>query len=165
MQFFVLEHFHPFKRWVLSKHLRDPKEGFDFATPSSMHPIAWLGAWFVTIGAFVFFLYWILMWGIKSGGVVFDNWGYNFLIALVQDIFICQVRFSSFFLFFSFFLSLLLLLSFWWSFFRFFTAGGAHLHHLRRGDWCDPPAAKVHPPLPRRRRPVLSQRGAEGARR
>jgi hypothetical protein len=72
--------------------------------PKVIHPIPWLFAWFFvvgtssngnctfpmltlyTIGVDLFFIYWILQWGIINDGLSLADWGANFALHLTEEI-------------------------------------------------------------------------------
>lgn len=57
-QFFVLEQFTAFKRFVLKLQMFD----FHNTTPRSIHPILWIASWSFIFLSACFYLYWILAW-------------------------------------------------------------------------------------------------------
>jgi hypothetical protein len=65
MQYFILDQFTPIKRYVLGHKL------FIFSVSSSLpiSPTVWTLTWLLVILSFLFFLYWVLAWGIANGGV------------------------------------------------------------------------------------------------
>ena len=86
----TLEQFSPFKQWILAGQLAAyegliplPRECISFST--------WLIAWIIFMSCQLFFVYWILAWGAANGSKVIANWGMNFLIATLQDLFMIQV--------------------------------------------------------------------------
>lgn len=87
LQYFVLGQFSLFKRYYLNWHLFY----FSAASPPLLHPLLWTLCWMFMICSQIFFLYWIFAWGASQGGVTLDEWGVNFGIAAVQDIFVIQV--------------------------------------------------------------------------
>ena len=86
MQFFILEQFSPFKRYVLMHRL------FTFSVSSALpiSPLLWTTCWAFAICSLLFWLYWVLQWGISNGSVTLEQWGINFAFALLEDIFAVQ---------------------------------------------------------------------------
>ena len=70
IQYFILEQLTYFKRYALEKQLFY----FEGALPDLINPFIWFAAWFVLIGSNLFFVYWILMWGVRNGGSTLANW-------------------------------------------------------------------------------------------
>eukprot|EP01038_Epipyxis_sp_PR26KG_P005612 gene5612-7752_t len=87
LQFFILENFSLFKKYVLKQQLFT----FDFVSPERINPHVWLLAWIILIGSYSFFVYWMFAWGVSSGSSVVTAWGLNFGIGIIQDIFFCQI--------------------------------------------------------------------------
>jgi len=86
IQRFILEQMAPFKRFALEKELFSFEE-----TPSDCHPIPWIIGWFIVCSCNAFFVYWILAWGIKSGGSTLSHWGTNYGTQSCMDIFAVQI--------------------------------------------------------------------------
>jgi hypothetical protein len=86
MQFFILEQFSPFKRYVLTHRL------FTFSVSSALpiSPSLWVFCWAVVLLSLLFYLYWVLTWGLSNGGVTLEQWGINFSFALLEDVFAVQ---------------------------------------------------------------------------
>lgn len=86
MQFFILEQFSAFKRYVLVHRL------FTFSVSSSLpiSPSLWVASWAFVLLSTLFYLYWVLMWGISNGSVTLEGWGINFSMALLEDVFAVQ---------------------------------------------------------------------------
>ena len=87
IRYFLLEMFSPFKQFVI-KFQYFPFQSFSKETISLK---LWLFGWVVILGSMVFFLYWILAWGISSGSTTFANWGWNFLLVVIQEIIFIQL--------------------------------------------------------------------------
>jgi hypothetical protein len=51
----------------------------------------WICAWIFVSGALCFFIYWIFAWGVFNGQTVLANWGLNYSIGAIQDIFFVQI--------------------------------------------------------------------------
>jgi hypothetical protein len=83
IQFFMAEHFSSYKQYILNGHLF----AFNNSNPLYVHPAKWLAAWAFIISAQLFFVYWMLMWGVSSGGKTMTTWGINFATGAIQDIF------------------------------------------------------------------------------
>lgn len=83
IQFFMAENFSSYKQYILTGHLF----AFNDSNPLFVHPGKWLAGWFFIISAQLFFIYWMLMWGVSSGGKAMQSWGVNFAIGAIQDIF------------------------------------------------------------------------------
>jgi hypothetical protein len=84
---FILEQFTPLKRWILENQLLC----FQGFVPSKIDAIPWLTAWVFVILLFAFYFYWILTWGLQNGKLLLFNWGLNFAIDTIQDIFWIQI--------------------------------------------------------------------------
>jgi hypothetical protein len=84
---FILEQFTPLKRWILENQLLC----FQGFVPSKIDAIPWLTAWMFVILLFAFYFYWILTWGLQNGKLLLFNWGLNFAIDTIQDIFWIQI--------------------------------------------------------------------------
>jgi hypothetical protein len=85
---FVLECLSPFKRYVLRLHI------YRYDENRRMEKVAlwmWVVAWVLQTGALVFFIYWILSWGLVNGGETLTAWGVNFGIGLGNDMLIVAV--------------------------------------------------------------------------
>ena len=87
IQYFAFEQFTPFKRFILQSSFFD----FPNTSPQTISTSVWLAAWALVIAAYLFFLYWILVWGISSGNKTLNTWALNFGLALLEDIFVIQV--------------------------------------------------------------------------
>ena len=87
IQYFAFEQFTPFKRFILQSSFFD----FPYTSPQTISTSVWLAAWTLVIAAYLFFLYWILVWGISSGNKTLNTWALNFGLALIEDIFVIQV--------------------------------------------------------------------------
>jgi hypothetical protein len=83
IQFFMAEHFSPYKRYILNGQM------FSFNNSSALpvHPGKWIAAWSFVFAMEAFFVYWMLMWGVSSGGKTMKAWGLNFAVGAIQDIF------------------------------------------------------------------------------
>lgn len=82
IQHFILEQLTPIRRYALKL------EFFIFdGTPDETGPLKWIIAWCFYSGCLMFFVYWLFAWGVKQGGTVLMNWGMNFLIGAMMDIF------------------------------------------------------------------------------
>lgn len=88
-QQFILEQVSFFKRFCISKQLFQ----FHTTSPRKIDPFLWLAVWTFLILILAFFLYWIFAWSAQHSGSsrVLYNWGINFIISLVIDIFFTQV--------------------------------------------------------------------------
>lgn len=87
MRAFILEHVSFFFRFSLKKCFKE----IDGCPPEKVDLLAWIAAWFVVGGCLLFFLYWIFAWGVKNGGETLDEWGRDYGVAVVQDVFFCEV--------------------------------------------------------------------------
>ena len=88
IQFFVKEHFNPFKQYILRFHYGVI---FNDATAPLVHPLPWLLSWLAIILLLCFFLYWILAFAVSSGGATVQQWALIFVIVVAQDLTIVQV--------------------------------------------------------------------------
>lgn len=86
MQFFIVEQFSPFKRFALRRHFFK----FDELTPDSIPFWYWFAAWTFLILTGLFFVYWILLWAATHGPTTSIPWFYQFLLFVIQEIFIHQ---------------------------------------------------------------------------
>ena len=86
MQYFILEQFSPFKAYVLTHRL------FTFSVSSALpiSPLLWTSCWAFVIGSLLFWLYWVLQWGLANGSVTLEQWGVNFAFAVIEDVFAVQ---------------------------------------------------------------------------
>lgn len=87
IQYFILEQFVAYKRYVLQHHFFL----FNESTPPKIHPIKWILCWMFLFLSSVFFLYWILSWAILNGSLTFRSWGINFCLSVIQDVFFLQL--------------------------------------------------------------------------
>eukprot|EP00981_Chlorochromonas_danica_P011158 scaffold3779_cov254-Ochromonas_danica.AAC.18 len=87
LQFFVIEQFSPLKRYVL----RSQYFPFESFSPPPVALPLWIMGWTILLGAFAFFLYWILVWGLSSGNSATKSWGLNFVLVFVQDFILSQL--------------------------------------------------------------------------
>jgi hypothetical protein len=87
IQYFVLEQFSIFKRFCLRREFFV----YDDVPPENTDPITWIMVWIFIFGALSFFVYWVFAWGVKNGGNTLTNWGLNYGIGAVQDIFFVQI--------------------------------------------------------------------------
>ena len=71
--------------------LRMSFEELEGLPPETVHPLLWLFGWFAFVGMISFFCYWTFAWGIKNTGPNLTTWGMDYGVAVVQDIFICEV--------------------------------------------------------------------------
>ena len=87
MRVFILENVSFFFRFSLKKCFDE----IDGSPPERVDLLVWLFAWFIISGSLLFFLYWIFAWGVKNGGDTLNDWGKDYGVAVVQDIFFCEV--------------------------------------------------------------------------
>jgi hypothetical protein len=87
MRVFILENVSFFFRFSLRKCFDE----IDGSPPENVNLLVWLLAWFIIGGCLLFFLYWIFAWGVKNGGDTLHDWGKDYGVAIVQDVFICEV--------------------------------------------------------------------------
>ena len=88
IQRFLIERFSFFYRVSLYRNFNHGA----YESPSTIHPVAWILGWLFVIGSVVFFLVWILLWGSANAhGVVVKNWGINFSLANLHEVFIFSV--------------------------------------------------------------------------
>jgi hypothetical protein len=87
MQYFLLEQFTTFRKFLLKKHL------FVFVDliPETIHPITWILSWIIVLCSILFFLYWTFNWSVQNAGTMFDSWGLNFGVSIVCDVFFNEV--------------------------------------------------------------------------
>ncbi len=57
-----------------------------------MNALQWLAGWSFLLLSLAFFVYWVFAWALTSGTAAFRSWGINFLLQLLQDILVVQVR-------------------------------------------------------------------------
>jgi hypothetical protein len=81
LQYFSIEQFTPYKRYVLKQHYF-PYQSF---APEQINPWLWIAAWLFIYGIIIFFLYWIFSWGVTSGHSAFQSWGINFILVFIQE--------------------------------------------------------------------------------
>jgi uncharacterized membrane protein len=86
MRFFILEQVSFFNRFSVRKRLKK----IEGAPARGVHPLPWLLAWILIVGCLLFFLYWIFAWGVKNGAESFGDWGTEYGVGVIQDIFICE---------------------------------------------------------------------------
>ena len=86
MRFFILEQVSFFNRFSLRRRF----EKIEGSPVRSVHPLPWLLAWILIVGCLLFFLYWIFAWGVKNGAESFGDWGKDYSVGVIQDIFICE---------------------------------------------------------------------------
>ena len=84
---FILEQVSIFYRFSLDKSFSN----FNGAPPEGINPAPWLLAWIFIILAHLFFLYWIFAWCVKNSGGTLNQWGTDYGVTLVQDVFISEV--------------------------------------------------------------------------
>ena len=84
----ILEQFTPFKKWLLNAQFFC----FEGLGRPLINPLDWILCWIFVIGGLAFFVYWILAWGaINGGGAILKNWGINFVLSTLEDIFFIQL--------------------------------------------------------------------------
>jgi len=76
-----------FKQYALRSQLF----AFSVTTALPISPTVWLLSWALLLGCLIFYIYWMLAWGIGTSDVTIYAWGINFAIATAQDILIIQV--------------------------------------------------------------------------
>ena len=86
LQFFILENFTSFKKFILKKQF----SYLSLSLPSTIHPLLWLISNLFILFSTLFFIYWILQWGLLNYGITFEHWAINFIIAISQDFFILE---------------------------------------------------------------------------
>jgi hypothetical protein len=59
--------------------------------PRPIHPFAWLLGWVFTIAVMLFFIVWILQWGTQTTDRTITNWGINFSLNFIQEVFLVAV--------------------------------------------------------------------------
>ncbi|RYH22921.1 hypothetical protein EON65_18580, partial [archaeon] len=87
LQYFILEHFYPFQKWVLRNQLFS----FEAFSPEEIDALPWILSWVFVIGSLLFYVYWVLAWGVSSGNAMLRAWGINFAVGALQDIFFVQI--------------------------------------------------------------------------
>ena len=87
IQYFVLEQLPPFQRFALKYQ----SFAFPNVSSSTVHPLIWVAGWAFLYGMNCFFIYWILLWCLTSGGATMKAWGINYLLAFIQDVFFVQM--------------------------------------------------------------------------
>ena len=83
---FIIEQVSYFYRFSLRKTF----ENIDGRPPSDIDPFPWILSWIFVIGVLLFFVYWIFAWGVTNGGATLNDWGTDYSVAMIQDIFICE---------------------------------------------------------------------------
>jgi len=78
---FILEQFTLFKRHILEKEFYPDGHNVIY-----LHPMVWFTSYILIIFIILFFLYWILNWGVKNGTTTLNAWGQNFLISFFQTL-------------------------------------------------------------------------------
>ena len=86
IQFFVREHFNPFKQYILRFHYGG---FFSDATLPLIHPVPWILSWAFIVLSILFFLYWTFAWAVSASGAI-TPWALNFAILIAQDITVVQ---------------------------------------------------------------------------
>ena len=88
IQRFLIERFSFFYKVSLYRNFNHGAYEF----PQTIHPLAWILGWLFMIGSVVFFMAWILLWGFANAhGAVVRNWGVNFVISCLQEVFLFSV--------------------------------------------------------------------------
>ncbi|RYH18455.1 hypothetical protein EON65_27185, partial [archaeon] len=87
LQYFILEQFTSFQKWILRNQLFS----FESFSPEEIDVFQWIAAWTFVIGSLLFYVYWVLAWGVSSGNALLNAWGLNFIIGAIQDIFFVQI--------------------------------------------------------------------------
>ena len=86
MRYFILEQVSIFNRFSLRRRF----ESIDGAHARGVHPLPWLLSWLLIVGCLLFFLYWIFAWGVKNGAESFGDWGKDYGVGVIQDVFVCE---------------------------------------------------------------------------
>ena len=86
-QMYTLEHFD----FVTQISLKRTFMHFTAELPASIHPVLWLTAWLFELGCILFFIVWILKWGLSTPLSTITSWSTNFLLSIAQEIFVVSV--------------------------------------------------------------------------
>ena len=87
-QAFITHQLSTFKRFILQQQ---GYHGDRWLTAGLVDPFAWLLSWLAIIAIFGFLFYWVFAWGLSSGNAVFYEWGVNFAVSMVQELFFIQL--------------------------------------------------------------------------
>lgn len=87
LQHFILEQLSFFKRFCIANEFFL----FDEISPELIDPITWITSWLYLLGLWGFFLYYIYNWTAQNAGTTLSQWGLNFGLVLIQDVFFIQL--------------------------------------------------------------------------
>ena len=84
---FILECLCPFKRHALAAN----NSAFDKVSAKTVSWTVYISSWTFISGSLLFFVYWILAWGVYKGDEVLRTWGAVFGTGAVSDILLVQI--------------------------------------------------------------------------
>ena len=84
---FILECLCPFKRHALAAN----NSAFDKASARTVSWPVYISSWLLISGSLLFFIYWILAWGVYKGDDILRAWGAVFGTGAISDIFLVQI--------------------------------------------------------------------------
>jgi hypothetical protein len=86
IQYFIMDQLTKIRKFSYSKQCA----GYNSVIPENIDLFSWLASWSIVSCSFIFMVYWIFSWGVYNGGVTLKSWSINFIVTVVQDIFLVQ---------------------------------------------------------------------------
>ena len=87
LQCYVIEHFDFLSQLSLKRGFMH----FSLELPASIHPGLWLMGWTSVIACILFFIVWILQWGLQADVGAVSSWGVNLALNILAEIFLTSL--------------------------------------------------------------------------
>ena len=87
LQNYILEHFDFISQLSLKREFKH----FCVELSPSIHPVLWLVGWIFVIACILFFVAWILQWGLQADASAISSWGINLALNIINEIFLISL--------------------------------------------------------------------------